>query len=100
MKVLITGGCGFVGTNLAMFLHSKGLKIDCLDNLSRKGSIYNLNLLKGKRIKNFKVDISNYNKIQISNKNKKYKINFINPNIILYKYFHFKIQNIIYHNIM
>ena len=53
MKVLITGGCGFVGTNLAMFLHSKGLKIDCLDNLSRKGSIYNLNLLKGKRIKNF-----------------------------------------------
>ena len=64
MKVLITGGCGFVGTNLAMFLHSKGLKIDCLDNLSRKGSIYNLNLLKGKRIKNFKVDISNYNKIQ------------------------------------
>ena len=64
MKVLITGGCGFVGTNLAMFLHSKGLKIDCLDNLSRKGSMYNLNLLKGKRIKNFKVDISNYNKIQ------------------------------------
>ena len=64
MKVLITGGCGFVGTNLAMFLHSKGLKINCLDNLSRKGSIYNLNLLKGKRIKNFKLDISNYNKIQ------------------------------------
>ena len=40
MKILITGGCGFVGTNLALFLHSKGLKINCLDNLSRKGSIY------------------------------------------------------------
>ena len=64
MKVLITGGCGFVGTNIAMFLYSKGFKIDCLDNLSRKGSIYNLNLLKKKRIKNFKIDISNYNKIQ------------------------------------
>tara|TARA_B100000963_G_scaffold316592_1_gene296505 strand:- start:1983 stop:3005 length:1023 start_codon:yes stop_codon:yes gene_type:complete len=64
MKVLITGGCGFVGTNIAMFLYSKGFKIDCLDNLSRKGSIYNLNLLKKKRIKNFKIDISNYNKIR------------------------------------
>ena len=64
MKILITGGCGFVGTNLALFLHSKGLKINCLDNLSRKGSIYNLNLLKERKIKNFKIDISNYKKVQ------------------------------------
>ena len=64
MKILITGGCGFVGTNLALFLHSKGLKINCLDNLSRKGSIYNLNLLKERKIKNFKIDISNYKKFQ------------------------------------
>ena len=64
MKILITGGCGFVGTNLALFLHSKGLKINCLDNLSRKGSIYNLNLLNEKKIKNFKIDISNYKKIE------------------------------------
>ena len=64
MKILITGGCGFVGTNLALFLHSKGHKVNCLDNLIRKGSIYNLNLLKKKKIKNFKIDISNYKKIQ------------------------------------
>ena len=64
MKILITGGCGFVGTNLALFLHSKGLKINCLDNLSRKGSIYNLKLLKERKIKNFKIDISNYKKFQ------------------------------------
>ena len=63
MKILITGGCGFVGTNLAVFLSSKGFKIDCLDNLSRKGSIYNLNLLKKRKIHNFKIDISNYKKI-------------------------------------
>ncbi len=63
MKILITGGCGFVGTNLALYLHSKGLKINCLDNLSRKGSIYNLNLLKEKKIKNYKIDISNYKKV-------------------------------------
>ena len=64
MKILITGGCGFVGANLALFLHSKGFKINCLDNLSRKGSIYNLKLLKERKIKNFKIDISNYKKFQ------------------------------------
>ena len=64
MKLLITGGCGFVGTNLAIFLSSRGFKIDCLDNLSRKGSKYNLNLLKEKRINNFKIDISDSKKIQ------------------------------------
>ena len=64
MKILITGGCGFVGTNLALFLQSKGFKINCLDNISRKGSIYNLKLLREKKIKNFKIDISKYNKIQ------------------------------------
>ena len=46
MKVLITGGCGFVGTNLALFLKSKNFNVNCLDNLSRKGSRYNLNLLR------------------------------------------------------
>ena len=49
MKILITGGCGFVGTNLALFLYSKGFKINTLDNLSRKGSRYNLELLKKKK---------------------------------------------------
>ena len=64
MKILITGGCGFVGTNLALFLHLKGYKIDCLDNLSRKGSRYNFRLLKNKRIRNYKFDIYDYKKIQ------------------------------------
>ena len=64
MKILITGGCGFVGTNLALFLHSKGYKIDCLDNLSRKGSRYNFKLLRNKKIRNYKFDIYDYTKIQ------------------------------------
>ena len=64
MKILITGGCGFVGTNLALFLHLKGYKIDCLDNLSRKGSRYNFRLLKNKKIRNYNFDIYNYKKIQ------------------------------------
>ncbi len=64
MKILITGGCGFVGTNLALFLYSKNYKIDCLDNLSRKGSKYNLKLLRDKKIRNYNFDIYNYKKIQ------------------------------------
>jgi len=63
MKILITGGCGFVGSNLCIFLKKKKYKITSLDNLSRKGSKYNLNLLKKKKIKNIKIDIQNYKKI-------------------------------------
>jgi len=60
MKVLITGGCGFVGTNLCLFLKKKNFEIFSIDNLSRTGSKFNLNLLKKNKIKNFKLDISNY----------------------------------------
>ena len=63
MKVLITGGCGFVGTNLSLYLSSKGFNVNTLDNLSRKGSKYNLSLLKQKKIKNFNIDISNFKNI-------------------------------------
>ena len=59
MKILITGGCGFVGTNVAIFLNKK-YKVDCLDNLSRKGSKYNLEILKKNRIRNFNIDIENF----------------------------------------
>ena len=63
MKILITGGCGFVGSNLCLFLKQKKYKVTSLDNLSRKGSKYNLNLLKKKKIKNLKIDIVNYKRI-------------------------------------
>ena len=32
--ILVTGGCGFIGTNLVRYLFSKGYKIRVLDNLS------------------------------------------------------------------
>ena len=63
MKILITGGCGFVGSNLCLFLKQKKYKITSLDNLSRKGSLYNLSLLKKKKIRNLKIDIQNFKKI-------------------------------------
>jgi len=63
MKILITGGCGFVGTNLALYLNKRNYKITTLDNLTRKGSRYNLKLLNKKKIKNYNLDITNYLKI-------------------------------------
>jgi len=71
MKILITGGCGFVGTNLALFLKSKKMNVDSLDNLSRKGSKYNLELLNKKNINNYKIDIT---KIDQINKLPKYDL--------------------------
>ena len=60
MKILVTGGCGFVGSNISLFLKEKGYLVNSLDNLSRKGSTYNLKLLKQNKIKNYKFNIENY----------------------------------------
>ena len=44
MKILITGGCGFVGSNLALLFkqYYTNVEVYCLDNLSRRGSEVNL----------------------------------------------------------
>jgi Nucleoside-diphosphate-sugar epimerases len=66
MKILITGGCGFVGSNLAIYLKKKlkKAKISTLDNLSRKGSKINRVRLKSYKIENLKIDISDFKKIK------------------------------------
>ncbi|MBT3261544.1 NAD-dependent epimerase/dehydratase family protein [bacterium] len=64
MKYLITGGCGFLGSNLAAEVLSKQEELYILDNLSRKGSELNLAWLKTKgEFKFFKSDISSKNEI-------------------------------------
>ena len=62
-KILVTGGCGFIGTNLCIYLKKKHYLVYSLDNLSRKGSIYNFKLLSDLKIKNFKFDIFNFKKV-------------------------------------
>jgi len=46
MRVLITGGCGFLGSNLAAAFMADGDEIVILDALFRKGSASNLHWLK------------------------------------------------------
>ncbi len=64
MNILITGGCGFVGANICLSLKNLNHKIFSIDNLSRKGSGYNLKVLKKLGIKNFNFDISNFKNFQ------------------------------------
>ena len=47
LKVLITGGAGFIGTNAAARYICEGHEVTILDNLSRKGSETNMKWLKG-----------------------------------------------------
>ena len=62
MKVLITGGCGFLGSNIAKSFLEDEAEIYIIDSLFRDGSEKNLNWLKTQDIKNkikfFKIDIS------------------------------------------
>lgn len=46
MKILINGGCGFLGSNLAAFGIKNGYDITVFDNLSRFGASKNLEWLK------------------------------------------------------
>lgn len=46
MKLLITGGCGFLGSNLASHAIKLGIDVIVFDNLSRLGSSENLNWLR------------------------------------------------------
>lgn len=48
MKYLITGGCGFIGSNLAAEVLKRGEELFVLDNLFRYGSASNLEWLRTK----------------------------------------------------
>jgi CDP-paratose 2-epimerase len=55
---LITGGAGFIGTNLADELLSEGKAVIIYDNLSRSGVEKNLRWLKTKYKKNLRIEIA------------------------------------------
>ena len=61
-KVLITGGCGFIGSNLSDYLRRKGFKVYLIDNFSnnktdipiKKSLLYKRDINKINQIKNLK----------------------------------------------
>mgnify|MGYP003642709861 CR=1 FL=1 len=56
--VLITGGAGFIGTNMADFLLKMGYHVIIYDNLSRKGVEKNLDWLLAEHPKSIQVEIA------------------------------------------
>lgn len=65
MKFLITGGCGFLGSNIASELLKQGHELVVFDNLYRFGSYQNLEWLKGQGDFEFiHGDIRNVNDIE------------------------------------
>ena len=66
MNILIVGGAGFIGCNLADYYASKGGSVFIVDNLSRKGASINLRYLQEKHqsIQFICGDIRRYNDLQ------------------------------------
>jgi len=65
MKYLVTGGCGFIGSNLAAEVLRRGEELYVFDNLYRHGSADNLNWLRTKgEFKYYPYDIRNANDVE------------------------------------
>lgn len=63
MKILVLGGCGFVGSNICIYLQNKNFNVSSVDNLSRETSKINLERLKKNGIINYCFDLSINNKL-------------------------------------
>lgn len=64
-KALVTGGAGFIGTNLTQRLMAERWDIVVVDNLSRSGTDQNLEYLRGQgKFEFFKTDIRDYNALK------------------------------------
>jgi CDP-paratose 2-epimerase len=65
-KILVTGGAGFIGSNLVYSLLSDGYDVTVLDNLSRKGSRINaawLSSLHGKAFRLVQGDVRDFSAV-------------------------------------
>lgn len=67
MRILITGGCGFLGSNLAEEVLKRGEELFVFDNLYREGSYQNLKWLKSLgSFKFYHSDIRSYNDVEFA----------------------------------
>ncbi len=59
LRVLVTGGAGFIGSHLSEFLLGQGCEVVCLDNLLT-GTTDNIDHLRSQRFTFIKHDVTNY----------------------------------------
>jgi UDP-glucose 4-epimerase len=61
-KILVTGGCGFIGSHTIVDLVENGFEVVSVDNNSRSNPriLEGVEKITGKKIKNYKVDLCNF----------------------------------------
>jgi len=61
-KILVTGGCGYIGSHTIVDLIENGYEVICVDNNSRSNStvLEGVQKITGKTVKNYKVDLCNF----------------------------------------
>ena len=61
-KILVTGGCGYIGSHTIVDLVQHGYEVISIDNNSRSTSriLDGVEKIIGKPVKNYKVDLCNY----------------------------------------
>src|ERR1700733_4031622 len=61
-KILVTGGCGYIGSHTLVDLIDNGYDVICADNNSRSNPriLEGVEKITGKNIKNYKVDLCNF----------------------------------------
>jgi len=59
LHILVTGGCGFIGTHVALHLREAGHKVSVMDNLVRRGSERNIAILSRHGVSFFHGDVRN-----------------------------------------
>ncbi len=61
-KILVTGGCGYIGSHTIVDLIENGYEVISVDNNSRSnaGILEGVEKITGKTVKNYKVDLCNF----------------------------------------
>lgn len=61
-KILVTGGCGYIGSHTLIDLIEKGYEVISVDNNSRSSpvTLKGVELVTSKKVKNYKVDLCNF----------------------------------------
>lgn len=62
-KILVTGGCGYIGSHTIVDLIENGFEVISVDDNSRSTSylLNGIEKITGKKVKNYKVDLKDYN---------------------------------------
>ncbi len=61
-KILVTGGCGYIGSHTIVDLFENGFDVVCVDDNSRSTTylLDGIEKITGKKVKNYKVDLKNF----------------------------------------